>query len=126
MAKIVFSIRLESDDYDDLVEKAKDRGQTAASLARLFIIDGLAGYDQAHEATMQTLERMLEKINVISALQGASIHTIVEQKVLGIRQNNEETADAYKERLRATYTSTIFEAVQKGAGVSTAVAQKIK
>ncbi len=126
MAKEVFSVRLETDDHDRLEALAKNRGQTVASLSRQFIVDGIAGYDQAHEATMQLMEQMQKKIDLMAALLGGSFHTILEQKVLAMTQNSDETPDAYKERLRATYTNTVFEAISKGNGISAAVEERLK
>jgi hypothetical protein len=49
---------------------------------------------------------------------GAAVHLDVEQSVLGLPQEPNETQEAYKERLKAVYRTMVFEALAKGARIA--------
>lgn len=120
MASIPICIRIDGDLDAHLTKEAKRRKQDKADLIRTFIRDGLAHYESGAEQMLQTQQAILEQLTKFREVTGATVHLVVEQTVLGLPQAPNETREAYKERLMATYRTMVFEALEKGARIAAA------
>lgn len=119
------SARVEPDVNTALEHEAKRRGQTKSELVETFLRDGLARYDSSSEQIIQTQLAMLEHLKRLQDMIGAVMHLEVEQSVLAQRQNPDETPEAYKERLLATYRKAVFDALAKGARIVSVSGNKL-
>lgn len=125
MKTIPVGTRLDVDLHRAFEEEMKRRKQDKAELLRTFIRDGLARYDSCSEQIMQTQLAILEHMKKLQEMMGAALHLNVEQTVLGLRQEANETPEAYRERLMSEYRKTVFEALGKGGRIaSVAVSMK--
>jgi hypothetical protein len=116
-------VRLNDDLFAAFCEEATRRKQTNAALLRTFVRDGLARYDSYSEQVLQNQIRILEHLATLQDLVGAAVHLDVEQNVLGLCQDPNETPEAYKTRLQSTYKRTVFEAVTKGGRIVAALSE---
>ena len=124
MKSIPVGTRLDHELHEAFQAEMKRRGQDQSQLLRTFVRDGLARYDSYSEQVMQTQLAILEHLKKLQEMIGAVMHLDVEQSVLALRQNPDESAEAYKERLTATYRKTVFEALGKGARIAAVSASK--
>ena len=67
--------RIDRDEYDHLKEEARKRKMSPTALARLFLRDGLGGFDRKHDALLdriEMLQSLLIKGNILAASALAS------------------------------------------------------
>jgi hypothetical protein len=91
------TIRLPPEMIEDLKREAKKRGQTIASLARGYLMDGLAGYDAMGELLLQTSERIEKRLDRMEKIAAGHLHLTAEQQTLVIPKKPEEAQDDYAE-----------------------------
>lgn len=120
MATTPVGTRLEKELFDAFIAEAARRGQDRAQLLRTFVRDGLARYDSYSEQIIQTQLAILENVKKLQDMTGAALHIHAEQSVLALQQKPDESADQYRQRLRAAYKEEVFQALEKGARIATA------
>lgn len=111
------TIRLNREMIQDLKDEAKKRGQTVASLARCYLMDGLASYDAMGEVLRQADERIEERLERIEKLVAGNLHLTVERQTLAIKKDADEAHDDYATRLQSTYARTVKAMIPKGAKI---------
>lgn len=115
--------RVDADLFAAIEAEAKRRTLDRAELIRVFVQEGLARYDSYSEQVLQNQIRILELLNMLQRLVGAALHLDVEQNVLALRQDSNETPEAYTARLQSTYRKTIFESFTKGGRIVAALSE---
>ena len=101
MAKSVFLIRIEPDDIKHLHEKAREMGTTAAGLARIFIQNGLSGFNPElvkMNASIDSIASLSTKLNdmLLANLFLASRGQVMTMSQ--IVQKDEEAQELYKRK----------------------------
>jgi hypothetical protein len=121
MKRILVAARIDADLYEALDAEVKRRKLDKAELIRSFIRDGLDRGDLSMEQILQTQLAILEQLKMMQDLAGAAVHLHVEQQVLELRQEPNEPHETYRARLLATYRKKVFEVIEKGGRIVTAI-----
>jgi hypothetical protein len=123
MAGITVATRVDPELHAAFLAEMQRTGQDKAELLRTFIRNGLARYDSYSEQILQTQLGILEHLKKLQELVGAVVHLDVEQNVLGLHQDQNETPEAYKARLQSTYKKLVFDAITKGGRIAAVLAE---
>jgi hypothetical protein len=123
MKSVPVATRINPELHAALEAEVQRTGQDKAELLRTYIRDGLAHYDSYSEQIMQTQLGILEHLKMLQGLVGAVVHIDVEQSVLGLHQEPNETAETYKARLQSTYKKSVFDAIAKGGRIAAVLSE---
>lgn len=115
MASLQISFRIEEDEVEALDAEAQKRNQTRAALVRTFVLDGLARFDSVGEKILQSGENLKQQVDAIEAIAAATMHLLASSLTRQNKKNDGESDAAYAERLKEIYSSSVHEAIPKGA-----------
>lgn len=117
-----YGIRLAYEDQYDLERMAEKRGIAASTLARIFVQDGIRGYERQQDILLGRIDNIsiaLERVNRLAAIAIASA-AMVEAEM--DKQKPAESQEAYVERYRSMLKKHITGAITTGTELAKAFA----
>ena len=122
-------LRLDEDLYEALEDEAKKRNQSVSALVRTFIRGGLLGYSILAREQVEANQMIEDRLHLLEIMAGASIHEIVEHKILQAKGNERkpnETAESHMERLLSYYRESVKGSVAKSQLVKEWIQEQIE